>query len=117
LLNESGDFNFEAEIFREGILLGKDDGTFNVGEIEIELINPVMNYGLLKLLADESGGNYYTPEKYELLSNQLAEINNTASKEKIVTSDVTLWSDEWLLIITILLFSLEWFLRKKMGML
>jgi len=117
LLNESGDFNFEAEIFREGILLGKDDGTFNVGEIEIELINPVMNYGLLKLLADESGGNYYTPEKYELLSNQLAEINNTASKEKIVTSDVTLWSDEWLLIITILLFSLEWFLRKRMGML
>ncbi|NNG26258.1 MAG: hypothetical protein HKM87_01920 [Ignavibacteriaceae bacterium] len=117
LLNESGDFNFEAEIFREGILLGKDDGTINVGEIEIELINPVMNYGLLKLLSDESGGNYYTPENYELLSNRLAEINNTASKEKIVTSDVTLWSDEWLLIITILLFSLEWFLRKRMGML
>jgi len=117
LLNETGDFNFEADIFREGIFLGKDDGTFNVGEIEIEMINPVMNYGLLKLLAYESGGNYYTPDKYELLSSQLAEINKSASKEKIITSDVTLWSDEWLLVVAILLFSLEWFLRKRIGML
>jgi len=76
-----------------------------------------MNYGLLKLLASETGGNYYTPEKYEELFNRLAEINKTTSKEKIVTSDVTLWSDEWLLVIAILLFSLEWFLRKRMGML
>ncbi|MBT8386570.1 MAG: hypothetical protein KJO12_04095 [Ignavibacteria bacterium] len=117
LLNETGDFVFQAEIFREGMLLGKDEGSFNVGEIEIELINPVMNYGLLKLLASETGGNYYTPEKYEELFNRLAEISKTTSKEKIVTSDVTLWSDEWLLVVAILLFSLEWFLRKKMGML
>ncbi len=117
LLNETGDFVFQAEIFREGLLLGKDEGTFNVGEIEIELINPVMNYGLLKLLASETDGDYYTPEKYEELFNRLAEITKTTSKEKIVTSDVMLWSDEWLLVVAILLFSLEWFLRKRMGML
>jgi len=117
LLNETGDFVFKAEIFREGMLHGKDKGTFNVGEIEIELINPVMNYGLLKLLAGESGGTYYTPANYTNLFSQLAEINKTASKEKIVTSDVNLWSDEWLLVVAILLFSLEWFLRKRMGML
>jgi hypothetical protein len=117
LLNETGDFVFEAEIMRDGILLGKDKGTFNVGEIEIELINPVMNYGLLNLLASETNGSYYTSANYEGLFNLLAEINKTTSKEKIVTSDVTLWSDEWLLVIVILLFSLEWFLRKRIGML
>ena len=117
LLNETGDFVFQAEIFREGILLGKDKGTFNVGEIEIELINPVMNYELLKLLADETNGSYYTSANYEGLFNRLTEINKTTSKEKIVTSNVTLWSDEWLLVIVILLFSLEWFLRKRIGML
>jgi hypothetical protein len=116
-LNETGDFVFQAEIFHEGILLGKDDGSFNVGEIEIELINPVMNYGLLKLLASETGGDYYTPEKYEELFNRLAEITKTTSKQKLLTSDVTFWSDEWLLVIVILLFSLEWFLRKRTGML
>jgi len=117
LLNETGDFVFEAEIFLEGMLLGKDEGTFNIGEIEIELINPVMNYGLLNLVASESNGSYYTSANYEDLFNQLTEINKNTSKEKIITSDVTLWSDEWLLVITILLFSLEWFLRKRMGML
>jgi hypothetical protein len=117
LLNETGDFVFQAEISREGMLLGKDEGSFNVGEIEIELINPVMNYGLLNLLASESNGSYYTSANYQELFNRLAEINKTTSKEKIVTSDVTLWSDEWLLVIAILLFSLEWFLRKRTGML
>ena len=117
LLNETGDFVFHAEIFRERMLLGKDEGNFNIGEIEIELINPVMNYGLLKFLASETGGNYYTAEKYEELFNRLAEIIKTTSKEKLVTSDVILWSDEWLLVVAILLFSIEWFLRKRMGML
>jgi hypothetical protein len=117
LLNETGDFTFQADILREGVLLGKDDGNFNVGEIDIELINPVMNYGLLKLLASETKGRYYASKNYEDLFNRLTEINKTASKEKIVTSYVNLWSDEWLLVIAILLFSLEWFLRKRMGML
>ena len=76
-----------------------------------------MNYGLLNLLASESNGSYYTSANYEDLFNRLTEINKTTSKEKIVTSDVNLWSDEWLLVIAILLFSLEWFLRKRMGML
>jgi len=117
LLNETGDFIFEAEIFREGVNIGKDEGTFNVGEIEIELINPVMNYELLNLLASETKGSYYTSANYEGLFNRLADINKTTSKEKIVTSDITLWSDEWLLVVVILLFSLEWFLRKRIGML
>jgi len=117
LLNETGDFVFEAEIMHDGMPLGKEEGTFNVGEIEIELINPVMNYELLKLLADETNGSYYTSANYEGLFNRLTEINKTTSKEKLITSDVTLWSDEWLLVIVILLFSLEWFLRKRIGML
>ena len=117
MLNETGDFAFQVEIFREGMLLGKDEGSFNVGEIKIELINPVMNYGLLKLLASETGGDYYTTENYEELFNRLAEITKTTSKIKIVSSDVNLWSDEWLLVVAILLFSIEWFLRKRMGML
>jgi hypothetical protein len=32
-------------------------------------------------------------------------------------SDINLWSNEWLLMIAIFLFGLEWFLRKRSGML
>jgi hypothetical protein len=44
-------------------------------------------------------------------------MNEKSLRDKIVTSDITLWSDEWLMVIAIFLFSLEWFLRKRAGML
>ncbi len=116
-ITETGDFNFRAEIYRDDALLGTDNGSFNVGEIEIELINPVMNYPLLNLLANVTNGKYYSSENYNELFKEVEKINKTASKEKLITSDLTLWTSEWLLLIAVLLFSLEWFLRKRMGML
>jgi hypothetical protein len=44
-------------------------------------------------------------------------MNSSASKEKLIISEIRLWSDEWLLIIVILLFATEWFIRKRAGML
>ncbi len=52
-----------------------------------------------------------------LLIRKLNELNLSASKEKLKTSEIRLWSDEWLLVIVILLFAIEWFLRKRSGML
>jgi len=117
IINEAGDFSFSAEAMTDGRILGKDVGSFNIGEIDIELINPVMNYPLLNLLASESGGDFYFPDDYSPLLNRLKELKINSSKEKVVTSEITLWSDTWMLVIAVLLFSLEWFIRKRNGML
>jgi hypothetical protein len=117
IINETGDFSFSAEAMTDGRILGKDNGSFNIGEIDIEMINPVMNYPLLNLLASESGGDFYFPDDYSPLISKLKELKINSSKEKVVTSEITLWSDTWMLIIAILLFSLEWFIRKRNGML
>ena len=101
----------------DGSILGKDNGSFNIGEIDIEMINPVMNYPLLNLLASESGADLYFPDDYSPLLSKLKELKLNSSKEKVVTSEITLWSDTWMLIIAVLLFSLEWFIRKRSGML
>jgi hypothetical protein len=76
-----------------------------------------MNYPLLNLLASESGGDFYFPDDYSQLLDILKELKINSSKEKVVTSEITLWSDTWMLIIAILLFALEWFIRKRNGML
>ena len=117
IINETGDFSFSAEATTDSRVLGKDNGSFNIGEIDIELVNPVMNYPLLNLLAKESGGEFYFPEDYSPILNKLKELKINSSKEKVVTSEINLWSNTWMLIIAIILFALEWFIRKRSGML
>ena len=116
-INETGDYSFSAEAITDSRILGKDNGSFNIGGIDVEMINPVMNYPLLNLLANETGGEYYFPDDYSQLLNRLKELKINSSKEKVVTSEINLWSNTWMLMIAILLFSLEWFIRKRNGML
>ena len=97
--------------------LGEDKGSFNVGDVEVEMIDSRMNYEFLNLLANQTNGKYFNPDQYNELLNYLNKINTNASKEKFITSEIRLWSDEWFLIIIILLFATEWFIRKRSGML
>jgi len=76
-----------------------------------------MNYQFLNLLGNDTGGEFFFPDDYSSLLNILKELKINSSKEKVVTSEITLWSDTWMLIIAIILFSLEWFIRKRNGML
>ena len=117
IINETGDFSFSAEAIIDSRVLGKDNGSFNIGEIDIELTNPVMNFQFLSLLANDTGGEFFFPDDYSPLLNILKELKINSSKEKVVTSEITLWSDTWMLVIAVLLFSLEWFIRKRNGML
>lgn len=116
-INEPGDYNFSAEALVNGGVLGKDNGSFNVGELDIEMINPVMNYSFLNLLSKDTGGKFFFHDDYSELLRKLNELKVSSSKEKIVTSEIFLWSNTWMLVIAIFLFSLEWFIRKRSGML
>ncbi len=117
ITTQTGDFSFTGKASRNSKLLGTDGGNFNIGEVDIEQLNPVTNYEFLASLADNTGGKYfYYPEMnkvYPLLEN----IRQNASKEKTAISEIRLWSNEWLLIIVIVLFGTEWFIRKQSGML
>ena len=116
-INKPGNYNFSGEALREGNKLGTDSGKFNVGEIDIEMINPQMNYEFLNSLANETGGKFYNSSNYNQLFSLIKDLNKKASKEKINVSEIKLWSNEWLMAIAILLFALEWFFRKQAGML
>ncbi|MEJ2103081.1 MAG: hypothetical protein P8X47_00735, partial [Ignavibacteriaceae bacterium] len=69
------------------------------------------------LIASESGGEFYSPENYKSVITKISELNRISSKEKILKSEISLWSNTWMLIAAIILFSLEWFIRKRSGML
>ena len=115
--NKPGDYVFNGSADRGGKKIGTDAGKFNVGEIDIEMADPRMNYEFLSSLAQQTGGKFFNYDNYSPLFGQLNKINSESSKEKITVSEINLWSDEWLLALTILIFSIEWFIRKRAGML
>ena len=81
------------------------------------MIIPVMNYSLLNLISSETGGEFYNVDNYSALLEKLNYLKINSTKEKIVTSEISLWSETWMLVIAILLFAIEWFIRKRSGML
>ncbi len=115
--NESGDYSFNAVANIDNKSLGTVTGVFNVGELNPELISTKLNSDYLKLIANSTGGKYfYLTEKLEI--NDLLEKvreNNLIYKTEI--NEIKIWSNHWILIILILLFAVEWLIRKITGML
>ena len=116
-INKKGDYRFTGSATSDGKVLGKSSGTFNVGDLDIEMVNPRMDYEFLTLLAKETNGKFFDANNYKNIFPGINSVNEKSVREQLVTSEVDLWSNNWLMIIAILLFSLEWFLRKRAGML
>lgn len=115
--NKPGNYSFIGEAKLNNKLLGSDKGLFNIGEVDIEMMNTSMDYEFLNSLANISGGEYFNVDDSKSLFKLLSELNLKSSKEKIDTKEYSLWSNEFLMIAIILLFGIEWFIRKREGML
>ncbi len=114
---ESGDYKFNATAHFNGASIKSDEGRVSVGEIEIEKMDTRMNPEFLKTLAKAANGEYYTINYFASLINKLTNINRIPVKETLVKKDYGLWSDSQLLLLAIFLFAVEWFIRKRSGML
>jgi hypothetical protein len=112
-----GDYKFNGDAELNGNKIGSDNGAFNIGEIDIEMINPRMDYEFLSLLANETNGMFFLPEEQDELFRLINQRIGRTTDQKIITSEFSLWSNEWFLIIIIMLFAFEWFIRKQSGML
>lgn len=116
-VTSKGDFVFSATANLNETKLGDDKGSFNIGDVDIELLNPTANADFLSMLSNRTEGKYFSAANHSEVFDELDNIRRTASKEKIEESELDLWSNEWLLFTAIFLMGLEWFLRKRAGML
>lgn len=116
-LQDRGDYSYVGSAYLDSKFLGEDKGNFNIGDVEIEFQIPRMDYEFLNLLSVQTKGKYFRTDQADELLNELRQITLNSSKEKIISSELRLWSYEWLLAIVIFLFALEWFFRKRAGML
>ena len=78
-----------------------------------ELENSSCNESLLKQMASASNGAYLREEQVD----QLAALLSPLSSGRVVESDTELWQSYWWFAAIVILLTLEWFLRKRAGLL
>jgi hypothetical protein len=112
-----GDYSFIAQAYVNNNLIGKEENKFSVGEINFEYLNLKMNKSLLSTLSSNSNGKFYIPQNATSIIDNIKSLPNFKETVKINKTEVQFWNKLYLLIISILLFSIEWAIRKRLSML
>jgi hypothetical protein len=72
---------------------------------------------LLQQIAARTGGRYFESNDLQQLPRVLASLPNFRLRDVSVARQFELWNRPWMLGVVVALFAVEWFLRKKYGML
>jgi len=87
--------------------------TFLVQNISLERQQPEMNEALLKRIAAAGGGQYYRPDELRRWLDSLRRQQQVVRSEE----EVELWDAPLFLLLFIVPLALEWFIRKRTGLL
>ncbi|MCX8057396.1 MAG: hypothetical protein N3F03_07305 [Ignavibacteria bacterium] len=113
---EKGDFNFNATVEYAGKKYSSN-GRFSVTESELEFRDLTLREDLLKRMATITKGSYiYIKNSDDFISN-LNKYLVKKTKEKEVSRIYNINHSTLTLILIILFLSIEWFLRKRWGLL
>lgn len=111
-----GAYTFEATAQRGDVTVGADEGAFAVGRLTLEYKETRADAALMRQIAARSGGTAYAPSSVEALAPQLqasaAFVPLTLEQER----ETDLRRLYVFLAVVLACLTLEWFLRKRAGM-
>ena len=112
--SEPGDYWVRVTARRNGELMRETGYTrFIVDARDLELDYPSADHDFLKELASITGGSSMKPED---LGSLLERLKLTKFNALTRIQVITLWDNWWFLLAFVSLMSLEWYLRKKRGL-
>lgn len=111
----AGDYFYQGSASK-GSILGKDDGRFSIGAESAEYMNLKMNAPMLRSMAEITGGKFYTPNSVSGFLEDLKKHPRFTQTSIVRESELALWNNIWLLMIAISAFAIEWFMRKRSGL-
>jgi hypothetical protein len=110
-----GAYQFKASIAASaGGKAEQASGQFVVRDLQLEALNTTADHGLLRQLAQQTGGQFYGTDRLDALVNSLttkphpARLSSTEEMNEIIN-----W--RWLFFVVLILVSVEWALRKFYG--
>ena len=111
-----GEFTFRAIATRGGREFGRDAGSFLVGGLNLEYLDTRMNAEVLRQLAYRTGGGYLTYGDADRLPEMLGSLKSLSASDERRTETLELHRLPYVLVLVIALFSAEWIIRKRSGM-
>ena len=112
--SQPGDWTNAAAAARAGQPVASREARFTVFRQDLEMANPIANGLLMRQLAEETGREPQLAEDIAAIFEELLE--RPAVYESEAEWNWSLW-DSWpMLLMTVGLLSLEWFLRKRWGL-
>ena len=109
-----GDYAIEAKVSQKGQEYGSARGRFTVSQQDLELDNASADADTMRSLAAMTGGQSLAPEQLPELIRQLTE--QTSEFEIQQETKKTFW-DTWpFFLMIVCLLSLDWYLRKRWGL-
>ena len=113
VLLQKGKYRIRATGRSGNLKLGEDQINIYAHPQLAELENPQLNEDLLKRLAEQTGGAYFTMADAESVPENIADVQNPI----FVDAERDLWAHPLVLITVVGLLGTEWFLRKRIGLL
>ena len=111
-LLQKGQYRIRATGRSGNLKLGEDQIDIYAHPQLAELENPQLDEDLLKQLAEQTGGVYFTMAEAESVPENIANVQNPV----FVDAERELWAHPLILITVVGLLGTEWFLRKRVGL-
>ena len=109
----AGTYVYKGTAFLNDLKLGEAAGKFSAGEFQIEFLQTRMNEKLLRQISASTSGKFYRPEDVSRLKRDM----KFQSRELSSENEYSLWNIWLLLAVIILLFAIEWSIRRRKGLL
>ncbi len=110
--HEEGIYEVTAEALQGTKSLGTAKASFRIADSLEEFHNAALNAGLLKRLAAETGGRYYTASDARTLPEDISYVDNGVSR----LEEKELWDMPFLFLLLVASVSAEWIFRKRKGL-
>ena len=115
---KEGTHRVEAEASLAGKVLGKDRASFTAAFAYGETDDGLPRLDLLKQIAENSKGEYFSINDWNdrALEKIAAKLESIAPSQLVEQRQTRLWSTLWPFAIVLTLLSIEWWLRRKWGL-
>ena len=115
---KEGTHRVEAEASLGGKVLGKDRGSFTAAFAYGETDDGLPRLDLLKRIAETSKGEYFSINDWndKALDKIAAKLESIAPSQLVEQRQTRLWSTLWPFAIVLTLLSIEWWMRRKWGL-
>lgn len=111
-----GTYRYRASAQQNGIVLGTDAGSFAVGSLTLEYKETRADGQLMHQIAQRSGGRVFASDQPAEVSQHLESSDAfvpVVFEERVETE---LWQRYFFFVLILVLLTIEWFVRKRSGM-